>query len=503
MFFKKGGIMIFSDAKNKIILFLIFLYGIICIYPSAFSWGISKVPQKDSLSCVSFDLNEIKKRGKLVALTENSSTGFYIYKGDSMGFEFELQNAFAKDIGVELQVVIVKNMNDIFNQLNKGDVDIIAANLTVTKERLELVNFTEPLLYTRQVLIQRKPDGWEKMDQKTLDKRLIRYAIDLGGKDIEVRKGSSFYARLVNLSEEIGTKINIIEAPGGFDTEQLINKVARGEIDYTIADENVALNNQMYYSNIDIGTPISFRQKIAWAVRKKSPLLNAELDNWIKKREKSNESILTYNKYFKNAKKTVNRAENNRLAYSGGVISPYDELIKKYSKKIGWDWQLLAAMVYQESHFSPTANSWAGATGLMQLVPGTAKRYGLDSLSQTAEQSLIAGTNYIIDLDNYWKDKISYKEERIKFILASYNIGLGHVIDARNIASKYGKDPNLWFHNVEYMVLQKSNPKVYNDPIVKCGYCRGQETFMYVKEILNRYENYLRIQQNSRTLVKN
>ena len=495
--------MILLDAKNKLILLLIILFGIICFYPSIFLFRMNKNSQNASLPCVAFDLKEIKKRGTLIALTENSSTGFYIYKGDSMGYEFELLNSFAKNIGVKLKIVVAKDMNSVFNQLNSGQVDIVAANLTVTRERLSLVNFTEPLMFTRQVLVQRKPDGWEKMDQKELNKKLIRNTIDLSGKDIEVRKGSSFYSRLMSLSQEIGEKINIIEAPGGFDTEQLINKVARGEIDFTIADENIALSNQTYYANIDVETPISFPQKIAWAVRKKSPELNDELNNWINDRKESNDATLTYNKYFKNPKRSVNRAENNRFTYCGGDISEYDDLIKKYSSKIGWDWQLLASMVYQESHFSPTAQSWAGANGLMQLVPGTARRYGLDSISQTAEQSLIAGTSYILDLDKYWKYRITDKEERIKFILASYNVGLGHVIDARNIALKHGKDPNLWFHNVEYMVLQKSNPMIYNDPIVKCGYCRGQETFMYVKEILNRYEYYKSVQQINAGLVKN
>ena len=495
--------MILLDTKNKMILSLIILFGIISFYPAIFLFRMNKNSQNDSLSCIAFDLNEIKKRGTLIALTENSSTGFYIYKGDSMGYEYELLNSFAKDIGVNLKIVIAKDMNSVFNQLNKGQIDIVAANLTVTRERLSLVNFTEPLMYTRQVLVQRKPDGWEKMNSIELNKKLIRNTVDLSGKNIEVRKGSSFYSRLISLSQEIGEKINIIEAPGGFDTEQLINKVARGEIDYTIADENIALSNQTYYANIDVETPISFPQKIAWAVRKKSPLLNEQLNTWINDRKKSNDALLTYNRYFKNPKKTVNRAENNRLAYNGGDISEYDEMIKKYSKKIGWDWQLLASMVYQESHFSPTAQSWAGANGLMQLVPGTARRYGIDSMVQTAEQSLIAGTSYILDLDKYWKYRIPDKDERIKFILASYNVGLGHVIDARNIAPKHGKDPNLWFHNVEYMVLQKSNPMVYNDPDVKCGYCRGQETFMYVKEILNRYEYYKNVQQNNACLVKN
>ncbi|MES2397660.1 MAG: transporter substrate-binding domain-containing protein [Bacteroidota bacterium] len=495
--------MIFSDPKNKLALSLIILYGIICIYPFDFSSRIDPNSQNDSLSCVNFDLDEIKKRGKLIVLTENSSTGFYIYKGDSMGFEFELLNSFAKNIGVTLELVIVKDMNAIFNQLNKGEVDIIAANLTVTQERVAIVDFTEPLMLTRQVLIQRKPDNWETLDQTKLNKKLIRNILDLDGKNIDVRKGSSFYTRLVSLSEEIGGKINITEVSGGVDTEELIRRVARGEIDYTVADENIALNNQTYYANIDIETPISFHQQIAWAIRKQSPLLNKELNRWMEKIKKSNESALAYNKYFKSAKKTVNRAENNRFSYRGGSISQYDDMFKLYSEKIGWDWQLLASMVYQESHFKATAQSWAGANGLMQLVPGTARRYGLDSTSQTAEQSIKAGTSYIKDLDKYWKHRISYKEERIKFILASYNVGLGHVIDARNLASKYGKDPNLWFHNVEYMVLQKSNPMIYNDPIVKCGYCRGQETFMYVKEILNRYENYKNVQQNNVSFVRN
>lgn len=495
--------MILSNPRNKLVLSLIILYGISSMFPSVFSWQMNRVAQTDSLSCVEFDLNEIKKRGKLIALAENTSTGFYIYKGDSMGFEFDLLNSFAKEIGVTLEIVIVKDMNTVFSQLNSGEVDIIAANLTVTKERSTLVDFTEPLMLTRQVLIQRKPDGWEKMNQIKLNKKLVKNTIELSGKNIMVRKGSSFYSRLMSLSEEIGEKINIIEAPGDCDTEELISKVASGEIDYTIADENVALNNQTYYANIDIGTPISFRQKIAWAVRKKSPLLNIEINKWINERKDSKEALLTYNKYFKNARKTVNRAENNRLSYRGGDISQYDEMFKIYSEKIGWDWQLLASMVYQESHFSATAKSWAGACGLMQLIPGTARRYGLDSTVHTAKQSLVAGTSYILDLDKYWKNKIPDKKERIKFILASYNVGIGHVIDARNIAAKHGKNPDIWFDNVEYMVLQKSNPIIYTDPLVKCGYCRGQETFMYVKEILTRYESYKSIQQNTSTFVKN
>jgi len=279
--------------------------------------------------------------------------------------------------------------------------------------------------------------------------------------------------------------------------------VASGEIEYTIADENVALSNQVYYSNIDVGTAISFPQRIAWAVRKESPFLTAELNDWIKEVKTNNANYLVFNKYFKPRKKSTFIYDTKYLAYAGGTISAYDDLIKVYSQKIDWDWKLLASMIYQESRFSPTARSWAGANGLMQLMPGTAKRYGLDTVDATAEQSLKAGTSFILDLDKYWSKHIPNKQERIKFILASYNAGLGHIIDARNLASKYGKNPNLWYGNVEDMILQKSNPSVYNDPIVKCGYCRGQEPYLYVKEILHRYRYFKNTRSDNASLATN
>jgi len=493
--------MILAYTRNKIIVLLFLFIAITTVYLSVISRN--KLEQGYIGSTTTFDLDEIKKRGKIIALTDNRSTSFYIYRGDSMGYEYELLNAFAKEIGVKLEIRIAKNKNYIFNQLITEEADIVAANLAVTAERLKIVDFTNPFMLTPQVLIQRKPAGWENMTHEELNNILIRNTIDLSGKNVYVRKGSSYYSRLVNLSEEIGEEINIIQVPGEYDTEQLIAKVANGEIDYTIADENVALSNQIYYSNIDVETAISFPQKIAWAVRKNSPVLMKKLNDWIKEAKITNANSIVFNKYFKPRKKKGSIHETKYLAYAGGTISGYDDLIKIYSRKIDWDWQLLASMICQESRFSPTARSWAGANGLMQLMPGTAKRYGLDTIDATAEQSLKAGTSYILDLDKYWRNHIPNKQERIKFILASYNAGLGHIIDARNLAIKYNKDPDIWYGNVEDMLLQKSNPTIYNDPIVKCGYCRGQEPYLYVKEILHRYQYYKNAQSNNANLVVN
>jgi membrane-bound lytic murein transglycosylase F len=442
------------------------------------------------LTPVHTDLDEIRQRGKLVALTDYSSTSYFIYRGETMGFEFDMLSAYARSIGVQLQVIVAKNMDSIFDQLNRGEVDIIAANLTVTQERSQYISFTQPLMNTRQVLVQRKPEGWKRMTSQQIDKELVRNTVDLAGKVVHVRKGSSFYDRLRNLSEEIGSEIIVIQAGGAKETEQLISMVASGQIDYTVADENVALINQGYYPNIDIKTAISFPQKIAWAVRRNSYDLLSSLNDWLKVEKETGAQDYLYAQYFKNNKAAEERIESDYFSLTGGRISVYDDLIKTYSKKIGWDWRLVASLIYEESHFDATARSWAGAYGLMQLIPATSTLYGIDSANATPLESIRVGTQVIQRIDNFWKQFIPDKTERIKFVLASYNVGAGHVVDAMRIAGKYGKDSLTWDNNVAWGMLMKMNSKYYNDPVSKFGYCRGSQPCTYVKEILTRYDHY-------------
>ena len=436
------------------------------------------------------DIDAIRKRGKLIAITDYNSTGYFIYKGEPMGFEFDLLNAFARSIGVQLQVIVATDLNDVFCELNSGSADIIAANLTVTQERSAIASFTSPLMDTRQVLVQRKPDDWKKMSSYQIDKLVVRNTIDLGDKVVHVRKGSSFYQRLMNLSDEIGSEIHIIQAGGDKETEELIAMVSTGTIDYTVADENIALINQTYYPNIDIKTAISFPQHIAWAVRKNSPELLALLDQWLEKETQTGAKNYLYAKYFQNNKAAEERNESDYFSLTGSKISEYDDIIKKYSAKIDWDWRLLASLIYEESHFNSTAVSWAGAYGLMQLIPSASALYGIDSLSATPLESIRAGTMLLAHIENYWKLYVPDPQERTKFTLASYNVGTGHVIDARNLAIKFGKDPYKWENNVEWCLRMKSNSKYYNDPVVKFGYCRGAMPCLYVKEIMTRYDHY-------------
>ena len=405
-----------------------------------------------------------------------------------MGYQFDLLQELADYMGVKLEVTVSNNLSENFNQLLDGEVDLIASNLTVTKERKEIVDFTVPHSQACQVLIQRKPDRWEYMKKNEIEEEMIRNQLDLAGKTIYVQSHSSHAARLRNLSDEIGDSIHIVEVDE--DVEMLISEVSTGEIDFTVSDEHVAFVNQMYYPNIDVETKVSFPQNMAWAVRKGSTDFREEIDNWLTDFKNTKRFKVIYAKYFNNHKPSE-IVISDLYAIHSGKISAYDKTIKKYSKEIGWDWRLVASLIYQESRFKPDAVSWAGAYGLMQLMPLTAQRMGVDETASPVEQ-IKAGTELIKWLEERFED-IGDRSERIKFVLASYNVGYGHVIDARNLARKDGKNPDVWDNSVDMYLLKKSDPDFYNDPVVKYGYCRGVETYNYVSQVLERYEHYKNI----------
>ncbi|MCZ6899555.1 MAG: transporter substrate-binding domain-containing protein [Bacteroidetes bacterium] len=438
---------------------------------------------------VELDLTLIKERGVLKAIINNSSTSYFVYKGQPMGYEFDLLTRFAEHIGLKLELVVTPDIENAFRSLNAGEGDLIAYNLTITKERIQRVAFADHSMLVKQVLVQKRPDNWRKMKLHEIERTMLRNPVDLIGKKVNVKKNSSHAARLRNLSEEIGGDILILEDFGDVQSETLIKRVADGEIQFTVADENVALVNATYYPDLDVKTPVSFSQKIAWAVRKNAPLLLNEINKWLAAMKKRPAYYTIYNKYFKNTKATSKRAKDDFGSLSQNRISKYDDLIKEAADSLDWDWRLLASQMFQESRFEPTAKSWAGARGLMQIMPATGKSFGVTNLNNP-ELNIKAGYRYLQWLEKYWMNKVKDPEERLKFMLASYNVGQGHVDDARRLAEKYRRNPNVWSDNVEYFVLKKSHPRYYRDPVVRYGYCRGEEPVKYVKSILNRYEQY-------------
>lgn len=437
------------------------------------------------------DLDSIIKRGRLIAVTDFNSTNYFIYRGEPMGFNYELLKQFTDHLGVDLEIRTENSLENAFRLLNTGDADLMAMSLTVNSSRKREIRFSDPIMQTRQVLVQRKPRNWRSMKEDVLNRHLIRNQLDLAMKTVYVQQRSSHSERLNSLSAEIGDTIHVIEVP--YDSEELIKNVAIGEIDYTVCDENIAVVNSTYYPDIDVSTPVSFPQNIAWGVRRQdSEQLIGELNRWISSYGKSRSYHLLYAKYFRNSRSSI-IVNSDYYAISTGRISRWDDLIRSASSEINWDWRLLASLICQESRFDPDVVSWAGAYGLMQIMPATGNHLGIDITACSPAENIRTGTKYINRLHGIFETKIPDPDERMKFILASYNAGPGHVLDAMKLAEKNGMDPHKWEGNVAVWLLKKSNPEYFNDVDVKNGYFRGTESVNFVSEVLDRYEHYLNI----------
>lgn len=436
-------------------------------------------PQQQAVVTIDhYDLPQMKDSGTLVALTLNSSISYFDYRGEPMGFQYELAKQFAQSLGLKLEMKTARNTDELVTMLLQGEGDFIAYPLPVAKGVKDSVAFCGEDIITHQVLVQRNNNKKQKV---------LTNVTELIGKDVYAKPGKHL-ERLINLDKELGGGIRIHEVTNDSITnEDLIMQVSNGTIDYTISDNDLARLNKTYYPNLNINLAVSFDQRASWAVRKTSPLLSEAANQWHKVNTTSPAYQASTKKYFELSKRLPH---GPILSIKDGKISHFDHLFKKYASEVGWDWRIIASLAYNESNFDTTAVSWVGAKGLMQLMPGTAKAMGVpEGKEQNAEESVKAATKYLAQLSRSFS-KVTDPEEKIKFVLGSYNAGLGHVFDAMALAEKYGKNKYVWDDNVATYILLKSNEEYFNDPVCKNGYFRGRETFNFVKDILGRAQMY-------------
>lgn len=308
-------------------------------------------------------------------------------------------------------------------------------------------------------------------------------------------------------AKSIGTSIRVEVSRNQKD---LIRKLERGEGDFVAfqVDKADSLSAWLEYvgesemstfmdslSKVRKDPALKSRQGGAWAVRKDSPLLVSSLSQWMTTHQKDFFAYTTIRIQSSGGRTYTPRRKVSApiLNASRGEISLYDGIFKKQAILCGWDWRLLAAQAYQESAFDPQAVSYMGAMGLMQLMPGTAREVGVAQSEVFVPESNVRGAvKYINKLNTHYAS-IANADERINFILAGYNAGAGHVDDARALAQKYGKDPDVWLGNVDVFVLRMSESTYYNQPEVKHGYFRGSETYNYVNSIRTRWGEYKKI----------
>ena len=414
-------------------------------------------------------LSYLKNKGYITVITRNNANCYYLYRDEPTGFEYDLAKEFAEFLHLKLKVILPL-WNDMFLYLKKKKGDFIAAGLTITDLRKEIVDFSKPYMKVRQMIIINKRN------------KSIKDIFDLKGKEIHIRRGTTYFNTLVKLNYKYNLNLKIV-LHEDIPTEEFIRMVAQNKIEVTVADSNIALLNKRYYPDIKIAFPISDYQYLAWAVKKGNKSLLLKINSFFEKIKKDGTFKKIYDRYYSFVQiydyldlKKFQRIINTRLPR-------YKDLIEDVAKRYGFDWRLIAAIIYQESHFNPYAKSFTGVRGLMQITLRTAYEMGIKNRLDP-KQSIIAGVKYLKVLYERWKN-IPSSDDRLFFTLASYNVGYYHVMDARKLAKEMGLDPNKW-ESIKKTLPLLAYPKYYRR--LKYGYARGWEPVRFVKRVMLYYD---------------
>lgn len=432
------------------------------------------------LEPVERDLADIKRSGVIRMITSYSSGSYFLHRGIQVGFEYELMKEFALENDLALEVVIPTQNENPYDLLNSGAGDVIAANYTITEERDEIVNFTRPYNLVNQIIVLSDQLGFEPESIS-----------DMANIPITIRRNSSYFQELKTL-QDAGYDIKINLVSEDMDTETLLYQVANGTFLATVADDNIFSASNAYMGGLIKGPIIAESDEIAWAVRENSTDLENRFNQFLYQHFKYDENgvpkrstllNILRKKYYEGSTQIESyfRPEIDMKQYGG--ISPYDSLIQQVATEMNLDWVMLTAIAAQESKFDPYSESWAGAVGIMQVLPRFSE-ISKDSL-YIPEFNIREGARIIKEhLDHY-----TYMDSTTQWqtALATYNAGMGHVADARRLVIDQNKNPNEW-GNISEALLKLMQRKYYQN--ARYGFCRGIETVRYVNEITNRYNTY-------------
>jgi membrane-bound lytic murein transglycosylase F len=421
------------------------------------------------------DLAGIRERRVLRVITRNNAASYYLYRGELVGFEYELAQRFADSLDVRLQMVVAEDHEDMIPMLKDGRGDMIAAFMTRSPEReARGIRFSRPYHYATETVVGRA--GEAPLDS----------AEALDGRRLHLRQGSSYWQTAERLRGQ-GVDVALEAAPSDMETEEIIARVADGDFDLTIADSHILQSEMTVREDIDallaLGDPVSH----GWAVREENPALLAAVNSFWNAEHRGLHYNIFYRRYFEDSSRMRAHRAGRVSAMDGGQLSPWDDLTREYAARYDFDWRLILAQMYQESRFDPDAVSWVGARGLMQVMPRTGRELGLSPLDDP-EVSIHAGVRYMDWLGERFPDRLPV-DERMWFSLAAYNAGIGHVRDARALAARQGRDPDQWFGHVEEAMLLLSQPRYHQQ--ARHGFVRGREPYNYVRHIRDRYRAYV------------
>ena len=392
-------------------------------------------------------LERVKEDGVLRVITRNSPATYFEDRNGETGFEYELVKRFADDLGVELKIETADNLDDMFNQLGQPDGPVLAAaGLVSSEKRLQQARFSHPYLEVTPQIIYR--NGQSRPTS----------AADLVGKRITVLKGSSHAEQLAELKKQYpGIEYDESDA---VEVVDLLRMVDEGQIDLTLVDSNEVAMNQVYFPNVRVAFDLGDARSQRWAVAagEDNSLLN-EINAYLDKVEKNGTLQRLKDRYYGHV---------DVLGYVGAYtfaqhlqqrLPKYEKFFKDAAKKEQIDWRLLAAMGYQESLWQPAVTSKTGVRGLMMLTQNTAQAMGVSNRLD-AQQSIMGGAKYLALIKSELDDDIE-EPDRTWFALAAYNVGGGHLEDARKLAKKEGLNPNKWL-DVKKMLPRLAQKQWYS-----------------------------------------
>lgn len=420
----------------------------------------------------------IQAKGRVRFVLRNNLSSYYIWRGELLGFHYELAKRFAKENKLRYEIIVAPDNVALLDYLIDDKADIALGFLTPTEaRRAKGIGFSRPYHYASELVVGQSGVTGIETPQ------------DLKGHKIHTRPSSAYWSTALQLQKTV-PGVKLIAVPENMETESIIEAVADKKYDMTIADSHIVDLELTFRDDIQSFMALGEPKAQSWGIKAGNQTLLKEINFFIKKHYKGLFYNVIYNKYFKNKKRLDQQYKGYVAEIESGVMSPFDDLVKKHAKEYGFDWRLLVAQMHQESRFDPNAKSLSGAQGLFQVMPRTAEQLGIQDMHDP-EQGIEAGIRYMDWVrERMQADKIS-KAELTWFTLASYNAGAGHVRDAIRLARQKGWQDDVWFNHVEKAMLLLSQPKYAAK--ARYGYVRGQEPVTYVREIKRRYDTYLNI----------
>ena len=425
------------------------------------SFGCQQVSMRSALDA-------IKERGELRVLTRHDSSCYYKAPYGPAGFEYELAKAFADHLGVKLRVLVTENFRDMVPALLRGEADIIAAGFAVTKRFTSHLAFGPPYMEVTPQVVGRRGGP------------APRAVSELIGQSVWVNAGTPF-EELLREQKSNHSKLSWFSVPG-YETEELLEMVARGIIPLTVADSTLVASIQRYYPQIVAEFPLAETSQLAWAMDPRCRQLQAAVTAWFKRPETLAFLQRLKQHYYAHLGLfdyvdlvTYHRRLRERLP-------DYRRYFEAAAKRYDLDWRLVAALAYQESQWDPEAESLSGVKGLMMLTQKTAEDLGVNSRLDPVE-AIFAGARYFAHLHKRVGPEVT-EPGRTYMALAAYNLGLGHLDDARRLAKRLGRNPDLW-QDVRSTLPLLRKERYYQT--VPHGYARGTESVRYVDRIRTYY----------------